>query len=763
MSSHDPTRISAPQTPEQETVDGAILEHAIAVHEQLVAHTKRYSSVRRDVSDYKAERASDHELSEMTQGSFACTAELLNGLTGRQNGDKPFRALVSTFEHLTTSSSMAITAIPVSERPVFHAGRAERAEQGAKLLAALMATYMTVESVLDGDKPNHQVVTTISDQLGLQPETRLKWAVGRRAKQRVQEAAVAMTGSDDREGIEAVLTVVQTSILTVNNILQIAELGSHLSNLELDIPNVRHVLKDQAIKKAFQKCKLQDDLLVATTLSAGIVDPQKIAKQREDLGMLTDALLSSKAVSDGVYTQRVRRTWDMVRLEREIAHSNAAVVGLARSPEQYQELMQTKFIADSEKATYRHRKKVQEHSEYQQAVKEAVDTAVTELTQQDESEQMSTSEASLSEVKAERIAELRAKIEELSATLGAIHQDYEPSSSKLKASGLRELQYDLRNGFNDIDAGIAMDGVDRDFAQSITQMLHSLGEKYKQKDEAALRFGIAYDLGAEVQIISAIQSARDELYAMGENGVIVPNTDLCERFDWISENHEAIRAIIANTLPSKAAFYNTMLDRLLDMSDREALDTTETKSNTTLDQAEPITDEESIDLEPGLDAFIPLHETDVAEQLDWEVFPPEVTLREIQRLTEGKFREADAANIEWSRIADLLQISQAYGGTMYRAKPRSLGTAEPYFVVEAEIHGKSFAIAENPQYGNATYVLRTDRAFDGVSWKEVFEQSREFARLLGAERIVHSDKRAHLERIMSNIQSQLLVKANQDA
>lgn len=313
-----------------------------------------------------------------------------------------------------------------------------------------------------------------------------------------------------------------------------------------------------------------------------------------------------------------------------------------------------------------------------------------------------------------------------------------------------------------------MTGVDRDFAQAITQMLHALGERYSQVDEKSLRYEVAYDLGNEIQIINAIQSARAELYNMGENGVIVPDADLGERLKWIGENHEALKSIISARLPAKASFYNTMLDSLLDMSEREAVHTEELEVEESTSNIEPEVEPEleaetPIDLDTDIDALIPLHETDLAEQLDWEVFPAEVTLREIQKLTEGKFREADAVNIEWSRIADLLQISQAYGGTMYRAKPRSLGTAEPYFVVEAEIHGKTFAIAENPQYGNATYVLRTDRAFDGVSWKEVFEQSREFARLLGAERIVHSDKRTHLDRIMSNVQSQLLVKAAQKA
>jgi hypothetical protein len=80
-------------------------------------------------------------------------------------------------------------------------------------------------------------------------------------------------------------------------------------------------------------------------------------------------------------------------------------------------------------------------------------------------------------------------------------------------------------------------------------------------------------------------------------------------------------------------------------------------------------------------------------------------------------------------------------------------------VAETDINGKTFVVAENPQYGNATYILRADLAYDGASWREVLEQSREFARILGAERIVHSDKRKHLERIMSNIQSQLLIKA----
>jgi hypothetical protein len=158
---------------------------------------------------------------------------------------------------------------------------------------------------------------------------------------------------------------------------------------------------------------------------------------------------------------------------------------------------------------------------------------------------------------------------------------------------------------------------------------------------------------------------------------------------------------------------------------------------------------------------VPLAEHDVAGQLDWEVFPTDITLRGIIEISGRSYHSTELRKIEWGRIADLLKLVHHYDGSLHRSKPQSLGIREPYFVAEVSINGKQFAIAENPQYGNATYVLRADRAYDHMSWKQIFEQSRRIAREIGgAERIIHSKQRSHLARIMDNVQSQLLVKTS---
>jgi hypothetical protein len=682
--------------------------------------------------------------------SLALTADFIDTMTGRQNGLAPLSAFTSAIDGIVKSSSEAITKVPEDERVGYHVERMENSSKLSRLLNASMVCVGLLDNERRGNqvKPSH--VLNISDQLELKPRTKLKLTIGRRSQQSLAEGIGRMAGD---QGVEAAHTLALSSFLVVDSMIQLNTFGTHLASMELNIPNEKNVMKSPAIRRGFADCATNEEKLLEQLLTTGYVNPEDLQKHRVRLMKLTDQLLKAPAIPvDSAYLRAVQRSQeDALLTERKIAVENAGIFLGVKGEEGYDEFLQRAYRLSQSVVTKRHKEFTgeDESSESLPVPDEPIPTP-------------GEPEAPIANDQAERIAELRAQHEALMRSLGALRQPYQPSANALKAVGLRDIQYDLRNGLEDADGEHILEGVTRGDAQFIAQMLHGLGLRYGQGGGEAFRIDVSHDLANEIELVSAVKTIRNELLTYGQNGFETLGTNLCNTFEWLGTNKPALQTIISSRVPAKAAYYNQMLDELLDMSDRYALEPDVTEPGEGQQESEPHTLEtepETQELPNDLDVFVPLQETDVALQLDWEVFPPDVTLSEIQSLTKGAFSESDAAGIDWSRIADLLEITKAYGGNVYRARPRSLGTTEPYFVAETDINGKTFVVAENPQYGNATYILRADLAYDGASWREVLEQSREFARILGAERIVHSDKRKHLERIMSNIQSQLLIKA----
>jgi hypothetical protein len=710
------------------------------------------------VDEYFVSKGQIVEITEEQSGSMTLmatgmglTADFIDTMTGRNNGLTPLTAFTDAIDALPQTTSDAIIEAPPAEQSEQHYKRQVRSERLSRLLNTTMACDALLSDASRGERLKPGIVLAIPDNLKLRPETIFKFTVARRAQQSLKEGVYRIAGD---KGIEAAQSLVQSTLLTVDGMLQLEALGNHLASLQLDIPNQNVVLKSQAIRRAFAECLAGEDKLMQQLLKTGYVNPRDLQKHRTALYSLTDRMQMTHGIpADSEYVQGIQasKANNLIR-EREVALDNARALLGYKTEEEYTDFLHAVYVNNQRAAAKRLAEWRQDSisTEEPHVIDERIPATVesaTVLTNHD----------------AEQIAELRAQHEEFMQALADLRQPYQPSTNLLKASGLRDLQHDLRNGFEDIEEGIQMEGVTRGASQQVTQMLHGLGLRYSKGGGEEFRFDVAHDLANEIQLVTDIQALRNKLLAFGQNGFDTLDTSLCDTFEWLGTNKSALQAIIASHMPEKAAFYNHMLDELLDMSSRYGSEPQDLDLQTEPDpdQPEDVPVEPEIDdyEGPDLDVFVPLEETDVARQLDWEIFPPEVTLGDIRGITEREFRDSDAANIEWSRIGDLLEIAKAYSGEVYRAKPRSLGTTEPYFVVKADVHGKTFVIAENPQYGNATYILRTDRAYDGATWKEVLEQSRAFARLLGAERIIHSDKSTHLERIMSNIQSQLLLKA----
>ncbi len=73
-----------------------------------------------------------------------------------------------------------------------------------------------------------------------------------------------------------------------------------------------------------------------------------------------------------------------------------------------------------------------------------------------------------------------------------------------------------------------------------------------------------------------------------------------------------------------------------------------------------------------------------------------------------------------------------------RGRPGSLATVLPYMVLTIRDDQRTIAVAENPLFGNATYVI--DEGISLASWEEVASLEKREAREMGGIRFVHSDE-----------------------
>lgn len=156
---------------------------------------------------------------------------------------------------------------------------------------------------------------------------------------------------------------------------------------------------------------------------------------------------------------------------------------------------------------------------------------------------------------------------------------------------------------------------------------------------------------------------------------------------------------------------------------------------------------------------IPIEVFSQAKLLDLEIFPPEATDTQLQEDFEDIFK-VGVDTVEWFRITGLVALRDEFNNVdgvrtkLYRGKPGSLATKLPYYVLEIERDGTRVIVAENPEYGNATYVYREDEELG--EWPEVVSLSKKAARELGATRFFHSEgsPESHVERIKNSLVSE---------
>lgn len=133
-----------------------------------------------------------------------------------------------------------------------------------------------------------------------------------------------------------------------------------------------------------------------------------------------------------------------------------------------------------------------------------------------------------------------------------------------------------------------------------------------------------------------------------------------------------------------------------------------------------------------------------AADTGWVILPG--TFREIIRGGSG-LRGAGIYELDWNRLAYLAQIVEEVWGEGFIAVAdlQSVGENEYYVAVLPETvrdeHGNEtiiyHAVADNPTKDhNASFVWRGD-SNTGITWKQVFNQEKDWAKELGARKIVH--------------------------
>lgn len=147
--------------------------------------------------------------------------------------------------------------------------------------------------------------------------------------------------------------------------------------------------------------------------------------------------------------------------------------------------------------------------------------------------------------------------------------------------------------------------------------------------------------------------------------------------------------------------------------------------------------------------------TNIAEQLEWVVFPPGTTVQDVRNALG--IERIDTARVNWDRIKHLLYLANEHQGEVYRSMDSQLGTSVPYLVAEIYIQGRRIAVAECPEIGNATYVV--DDLTAAGTWEEVMRLSKAEARSLGAKRVIHPTEEGHLSKIIRALNSILTVSA----
>ncbi|HKR81708.1 MAG TPA: hypothetical protein VJR27_01775 [Candidatus Saccharimonadales bacterium] len=325
-----------------------------------------------------------------------------------------------------------------------------------------------------------------------------------------------------------------------------------------------------------------------------------------------------------------------------------------------------------------------------------------------------------------------------------LHQDAQAfndywrlTAKQRREAGFDSMQHELVKGFVNYAGDQLLPALSKENAVQVIGVLARLDQITRSEDTLEGKEKLNALVAHQKSLEEHRQLLRMFVVEKQIQGVILPDIKAVDRFILDFQNNwTTTRQLILKTWPAyEGRIVVENMERLLFEVPQPVQDDAKTQ--------------EALELQGN-----------IAEQLDKIILPPEATQRdldqELQRVGASK-----VTSLEWQRLTDLINIRKQYDGTLFRSKEGSLGSTPPYFVVVIQLGGETYAIAESPVFGNATYVIAEKHA--AGSWLEVLELSKSTAREVGAHKIVHAKKGKsslkHIDKIYDKILSLHLMKA----
>jgi hypothetical protein len=319
------------------------------------------------------------------------------------------------------------------------------------------------------------------------------------------------------------------------------------------------------------------------------------------------------------------------------------------------------------------------------------------------------------------------QLAEYQTLLDQLHASYALSNKELRAldPGLSFTNL-LRNGFKSPTGEQLITPQGPVLAKELSVMLLALNGRYQRDGEATFDTWLE-DLQAEPALLQILQQS---------------SAHLNEDSTWLAQHLEALQKVGARNLPAGLYDMLTDLTSYLDRLDGklqppsiiqpivEVIEVVETES-------EPEPEPEVLDMHENLFG--------TAESLDFEIFPPGMTFEEIQTDVVRHLEREELKHIDWDRLRLMVELRDSFIGhddirvNLYRSRPGSLATRIPYYALEFKHQRETIMVADNPQHGNATYVVREDRELG--TWQEILQLPKAQVRELGGQRMFHADGR----------------------
>lgn len=359
---------------------------------------------------------------------------------------------------------------------------------------------------------------------------------------------------------------------------------------------------------------------------------------------------------------------------------------------------------------------------------------------------------------------------------------YTLSNKMLRQSdqGLRFVNV-FRNGYNSSTEENAIEPVDSpDFAKELVTLMVTLKTEFGTKGVAAFD-ELFENVIAEQLALEVVASGKRPVSLPSE----VRSMTLASRVEWLMANLDKISAVERRILPEgvlelveKLKDYKALIDKTaivpeLQLVEVEPVEIPEEPE--TPEAEDPVDHEDTVDAETeseaDVDDVVDMGEILInqADKLDFEIFPAGAGVEDIMIDVMTSVSDEDIGRVDWERlklIVELRDYLQANDGTrvdMFRGKPQNFGTKVPYYALRIQHDGKVVVVADNPQYGNATYVFEEDQELG--SWKDILSLPKRVARDLGARALHHigdlkaeNDYQKHMRKIVDEILVQASTK-----